>query len=183
MLIVVFLGAGGFLGTLVLDGNVHEVEPGRLYRSGQLDSGQFVNVIRADGIRSILNLRGPSPGVRWYDAERRVSRGLGVAHYDYGISAEQSVTGAQIADILALIRAAPKPLLIHCKSGADRTGLVSALYEAVIEGKPAWQARDQLSLRYGHFPWLGSRTIAMDQSYWTYVRARSNSAASTVSHQ
>lgn len=171
--LVPVLALGSYLGVLQLNGNIHTVQAGQVYRSAQLDSSQFVRVIGEDGIKSILNLRGaPQHGAGWYDTEVRVASRLGVAHYDYGISAERPVTPEQIAAILGLLRTAPKPILIHCQGGADRSGLVAALYEAVIAGESPDQAARQLSLRYGHFPWLGSKTIAMDQSYWTYVNRK-----------
>ena len=46
-----------------------------------------------------------------------------------------------------LLREAPKPVLVHCEGGADRTGLAAALYLAAA-GHPA-QADGQLSVRYG----------------------------------
>lgn len=167
--LVVVLSLGAYLGALQITGNIHAVQPGQVYRSGQLDSSQFVRVIREDGIKSILNLRGAHPTSDWYETELAVAGHLGVTHYDYGISAERAVTPGQIADILRILRTAPKPILVHCQGGADRSGLVSALYEAEIEGMSPAQAAGQLSLRYGHFPYLGSKTVAMDRSFWAYV--------------
>jgi protein tyrosine/serine phosphatase len=43
-----------------------------------------------------------------------------------------------------------RPALLHCKSGADRSGFAAALYLMLAEGRPVTQARRQLSLRYGH---------------------------------
>jgi protein tyrosine/serine phosphatase len=42
------------------------------------------------------------------------------------------------------------PFLLHCKSGADRAGLVSALYLLHIKGAPIDEARAQLHWRYMH---------------------------------
>ena len=76
---------------------------------------------------------------------------------------------ARSPQILAIVHDAPKPLLIHCKSGADRAGLVSALYQYALAGAPAAEADRQLSLAYGHFPYLTSRSGAMDDSFWAFV--------------
>ncbi|HUX34731.1 MAG TPA: tyrosine-protein phosphatase [Gemmatimonadaceae bacterium] len=171
--LVPVLALGSYLGALQLNGNIHAVQAGQLYRSAQLDSSQFVRVIGEDGIKSILNLRGaPQHAARWYDTEVRVASRLGVAHYDYGISAERPVTPEQIAAILEILRTAPRPILVHCQGGADRSGLVSALYDAAIAGERPDRAARQLSLRYGHFPYLGSKTIAMDRSFWAYVNRK-----------
>lgn len=169
VVLVPVLALGSYLGVLQLNGNIHAVQAGQFYRSAQLDSSQFVRVIGDDGIKSILNLRGAHPTAGWYDTEVRVANRLGVAHYDYGISAERPVTPEQIAAILAILRTAPRPILVHCQGGADRSGLVAALYEAVIAGASPDRAARQLSLRYGHFPYLGSKTSAMDRSFWAYM--------------
>ncbi len=167
--LVLVLAAGGYLGALQLDGNVHTVEPGQLYRSAQLGRAGFERVVRAYGIRTIVNLRGAHPGAAWYDGEIAAARSLGVAHYDFALSAEKRVGEKQIDDILRLLRTAKKPILVHCQGGADRSGLVSALYEKAIAGKTGAVADRQLSLRYGHFPYLTSKTGAMDQSFWAFV--------------
>ncbi len=168
-LLVLLVGVGGWVGYLQLSGNVHAVVAGQFYRSAQLDSAELVHVIRKEGIKSILNLRGPSPKASWYRHEISVSKELGVTHYDFGISDRHFVPRPRIDSILAIIRSAPKPMIVHCKAGADRAGLVSALYERVIHGERKKVADRQLSFRYGHFPWLGSKTVAMDRSYWAYV--------------
>ncbi len=40
--------------------NFREVDPGRFYRSGQLDGDQLREVVATFGIRTIVNLRGES---------------------------------------------------------------------------------------------------------------------------
>lgn len=160
---------GSYWGLIQYQGNFHAVADGVVYRSAQLDKGELNSVVRDHGIRAILNLRGAHPGEAWYDDEVAVSQDLGVAHYDYGLSAHRFVTDEQIAQLLGVIRQAPKPLLVHCKSGADRAGLVSALYRFAEEGVSADEADRQLSLVYGHFPYVTSRSRAMDDSFWAFV--------------
>lgn len=172
-------GSGGaYWGIVQYHGNFHAVREGEFYRSAQLTTNELQNVIRDHRIRSILNLRGAHPGQPWYDDEVAVSRALGVAHYDYGLSAYRIVTAQQMDQLLDIIRNAPKPLLVHCKSGADRAGLVSALYRFADERASAEQADRQLSLIYGHFPYLASRSKAMDDSFWAFVDTQVSAARS-----
>jgi undecaprenyl-diphosphatase len=71
---------------------------------------------------------------------------------------------------LAAVRQAPKPILIHCNGGADRTALISAIYLYEIEGRTAAESSRALNPFYGHIPYLHWRySIAMDRSYWRYV--------------
>lgn len=168
------LAAGGlaaYCGIIIYEGNFHAVDEHVLYRSAQLSPTELRSFARQYGLKSVLNLRGAHPGQAWYDREMATGRELGVAHFDYAISAKRVVTGEQIAAILDIVRHAPKPLLIHCRSGADRAGLVAALYRYAVDGADPAEADRQLSLYYGHFPYLTSRSGAMDSSFWAYVAA------------
>jgi uncharacterized protein (TIGR01244 family) len=164
--------AGAAFTIIEYDGNLHVVTPGVFYRSAQLTAPDFHRVIAADGIKTILNLRGDNTGTPWYDDEIAAARRDGVKHIDFAMSANQSLTEAQMRTVIQLIDNAPKPILVHCKSGSDRTGLVSALYR-LSRGELASEAKKELALRYGHFPYLGSRTIAMDKSLDTYIQTDS----------
>jgi protein tyrosine/serine phosphatase len=161
-------GAAGSCAYVESDGNVYAVDPGHLYRSRQLSGPELERAIRTFGIRSILNLRGPYPGRDWYDDEITISSARNLIHYDYSLSAFRRVSPEQLEDILRIIRDAPKPILIHCTVGADRTGLVSAVY-LYSHGASEEEAGAALSLRYGHFPYLGNKTRAMDDSFHAYV--------------
>ena len=72
------------------------------------------------------------------------------------MSAQSELAQPEVERLLQVMRDAPKPLLIHCQGGADRTGLAAALYVAGIEGRDEEAAEAQLSLTYGHIgiPWL-----------------------------
>lgn len=178
--VAVGLGAGAvaiYCGAVIYDGNFQAVEPHVLYRSAELGKDELETFARQYGLKSVLNLRGAHPGAYWYDEEMAASHDLGLAHYDYGISAKRFVTSRQIAEILDIVRHAPKPLLIHCQSGADRAGLVAALFRYAVSGASAADADRQLSIVYGHFPYLTSRSGAMDDSFWAYVAARREAAA------
>ena len=163
----------GYVGYRVDTGNFQIVVPGKVYRSGQLTEGQWVSYLQKYAIKSLLNLRGEQRGSGWYQGEVRMAAQLGVTHYDVKLSAIREVESGTLSTILAIMRQAPKPLLIHCQSGADRSGLIAAVYLFAIEGQRAEAAAQQLSLFYGHFPYLWSRTGAMDRSFWRYVGRQS----------
>jgi protein tyrosine/serine phosphatase len=151
-------------------GNFAVVSTDAVYRSRQLDAHELADIIRHYRIRSILNLRGKNHGADWYREEVWAAGILNVRLYDYGISANRDLDESEIADLIAILHDAPKPLLIHCKSGADRTSLVAALYLYEVEGISSSTASHQLSLLYGHLPaLLGTSTQAMDRTFWRHV--------------
>lgn len=164
-----FAALGGWYLWTQHDRNFHPVIPGVLYRSAQMNADQIRHAVEVSKARAMLNLRGVRVGQDWYEEELAVTKALGIAHFDYGISANAPVTLAQMKDIVALIEQAPKPLLIHCEAGADRTGLAVALY-LLTHGDSEAQARDALGLRFGHFPYLmWASTHSMDDSLDLFV--------------
>ena len=170
VLLLLVLAFGGFVLHLIAHHNFHIVSAGRIYRSAQMNADGLSQVIQEQSIKSILNLRGGNSNQDWYQAETSTAQRLGVQHYDFALSAGHEVNDEEIGRILDTINRAPKPMLIHCKSGADRTGLIGALYLYSLEGKSAESADRELTIFYGHVPYLFWRdTVAMDRSFWRYV--------------
>ena len=59
------------------------------------------------------------------------------------------------------------PALMHCKSGADRAGLMSVLYKLLREKVPYEEAIEQLSLKYLHVK--HGKTGMLDAFFQTYA--------------
>ncbi|WP_422646706.1 dual specificity protein phosphatase family protein [Agrobacterium tumefaciens] len=153
-------------------GNFHEVVPGQLYRSSQPQTSQLDSYVKRYGIRTVINLRGANPAQGWYRDETSESTRLGVTHIDFRMSANEQLSMERVDELVSIMRDAPKPILIHCKAGADRSGLASALYLARVMGAGEEVAESQLSLRFGHIslPHL-SKAYAMDET-WETVEQR-----------
>lgn len=154
-----------FAGFEIVTGNVREIEPGVFFRSGQLSGAAIEQMIQHRNIMTILNLRGSHPQDRWFAAESSVAQGYGVKYISIPLSPNEEPSVDEMNRIAAILQKANGPILVHCNSGANRTGLVSAIYELAVQGKSPTDASGQLSILYGHFPWLGSRTAAMDRAF------------------
>ena len=102
-----------------------------------------------DGVRTIVNLRG-SRDCGSYRLEREACAAQGLILVDFPIGSRQAPEIATIRNAAALFEGATYPMLMHCKSGADRAGLMSVLYLHLHERVPIEQALSQLSLRFGH---------------------------------
>jgi len=133
-------------------GNFHQITEGQAYRSAQLDGDELKYCINKYGIKSILNLRGKDPEEKWYAEEKKISSEYGVRHYDLALSAYREPTGEETRILTELIKSAPRPVLIHCQAGADRTGLASAMWKVIVDNDSKAEAAGQLSVLYGHMP-------------------------------
>jgi protein tyrosine/serine phosphatase len=158
------LVGGGYLSELHFAGNFHTVVAGQVYRSAQMTPKQIDASINTYGIKTIINLRGPNVGRPWYDAEVHEAKLLGVAHIDFGMSAGRELTKVEADRLIALMKTAQKPVLIHCSAGSDRSGLASALYLAAIERAGDKVAEAQLSFRFGHISLPFVAAYAMDRT-------------------
>lgn len=156
--------------TFVVRDNLRVASPD-LYRSGQLLSSRWQGSFDEAKFRTVINLRGAKPDSGWYRNEMKFAADRGLAHYDFPLLAHQAPSIDEMKQVVQIMREAPKPILIHCKNGSDRSGLVAALYRYAIEGVPADVAGQQLSFWYGHFPWLLSESGAMDTAFKRYVAA------------
>jgi len=168
--ILVFLGTllGGYALYTTATGNFHEVAAGRVFRSAQLSEADLTAKIQRHGIRSILNLRGKNAGRDWYDDEIEVCKKNGVVHYDLPLSAGKDVSLERMEALVTILKKAPKPLLIHCESGADRAGFGAALYHLAVEGESASEADRELTIWYGHLPLIRREVQAMGRSLFRY---------------
>lgn len=143
--------------------NFHQITKGEAYRSAQMDRDKLKFCLRNYRIRSILNLRGKDSRENWYIDEVKTSEECNVIHYDVSLSAYDEPTKEDTQILMSIIKAAPRPILIHCQAGADRTGLVAAMWKVIVDKESKGEASKQLSILYGHLP-LGPAS-AMDQFF------------------
>lgn len=150
---VVLLPLALKVGDVVIGENFHTVVAGELYRSAQLSGPHLQRHIRSEGIRTVINLRGPNAGRDWYDEEVAACEQMGVRHIDVRISARELPPPPEAAALMSALHNATKPILVHCNGGADRSGLACAAYLIAEHGADSLAAASsQLSLWYGHLP-------------------------------
>lgn len=131
----------------MLYNNRHRIS-GEAWRSAQ-PSPHHIRRAARQGVKTVLNLRGDqSFGTSWL--EDRACRENGLTLINHRLRSRAAPSREELLEIKKLLEGLTYPVLIHCKSGADRAGLMSVLYRHVREVVPIEDARRQLSLKFGH---------------------------------
>ena len=145
--------------------NSHEVAPGKLWRTYQ-PSPADLKKWKARGIRTVVNLRGPKPSGFLY-LEQEACEALGMRLETLRAYSREAPPKNFLHEARALFQRIEYPALIHCKSGADRAGLMATLYLFFEQGMPLDDAMEQLSFRYGHV--RQGKTGVIDAALENYV--------------
>lgn len=113
------------------------VEPGQLYRSGQISKWVQEDQWTACGIRAVIDLTGNDPEDEDQQFEVTLAKKLGVEHQRFPLRGDGTGDIARYADAVEAIvkyEKAGVPVLVHCSAGAQRTGGVVASYRMLIQG-------------------------------------------------
>jgi len=140
-------------GRMFLGYNFRTVIDGKCYRSAQPTERFLEEVQRTHGIRSILNLRDENLDQAWYHEEKQAAERLGIKLVNAGLSSSEQPQDFEFRRFVDGMDACEQPVLIHCASGNDRSGLASAVYLMLYTKSSVADARNHLSLRYGHISW------------------------------
>jgi protein tyrosine/serine phosphatase len=122
---------------------------GNLYRGAQPSLDGF-NTLRAMGVGMVVNFREESGETA---TEKREVESLGIKYVGIPWSAMHKPPTAQVLEFLDLVRANPNTrIFVHCRRGADRTGLMIAAYRISVEHEPVGEAVAEMH-RF-HYDWL-----------------------------
>jgi len=122
---------------------------GEVYRSAQLNTFELAYYTKKYHIQSIINLRGYYPHNKWYQQEATYTSRHGLTYYNLQLSAHKLPSKTKLQNLVYILQTAPKPILVHCKYGADRSGLASAISIILSDNKSLDDMQDQISWQYG----------------------------------
>lgn len=145
--------------------NDHEVVPGKLWRSYQ-PSPRDISRWADRGIKTVINLRGGKPSGFLFLEEEACAK-YGLTFETFRVFSREAPSSEILHGARALFDRIAYPALIHCKSGADRAGLMATLFLFLHEGVPLDRALDQLSFRYGHI--RQGKTGVIDYAFDQYL--------------
>lgn len=145
--------------------NRHKVS-NKVWRSAQPAPSDIALFARR-GVRTVVNLRGDRD-CGSYRLERAACQRHGIELVNFKSARSRGAPDrAFFHAAKGLFERIEYPMAMHCKSGADRVGLMSVLYLIFHEGRPVEEARRQLSAWYGHF--RHAQTGILDAVFESYL--------------
>lgn len=153
--------------------NFHWIEPGKAARSSQAYAGFLRPFLKARGVRALVNLRGPNPRWRWWRNEKKNTARIGAEHRDVMLSSKRLPTRKMLLALLDAFDELPRPFLLKCSGGQDRTSFAAALYIIHTKG---WGAFDAAQEQFARWPYLH---MPKQQQRWlkqfpVYAREQAN---------
>lgn len=158
-----YLGDHGFL--RVWFSNLHQISP-EMWRANQPSPKQVLAHAKERGIKTIINLRGPTTK-GFYLLEKEACAQAGIELVDYQMFSREAPTVEKVLGARDLFERIQYPALMHCKSGADRAGIMAVLYKLLHEKVPFEEAVEQLSGRYLHI--RHGKTGVLDAFFEAYA--------------
>jgi protein tyrosine/serine phosphatase len=147
--------------------NFHKVND-RLYRGAQ-PRLNGLEILSKLGIKTIINLRDDDERALIEEGKARTA---GFHYFNVPVAKFGRPDDAEIEKVLAIIDAPEKqPVFVHCKYGADRTGVVVGAYRILRDGWTSERAKAEAK-RFGMKIWQ----IAMKDYLHDLYRDRNGAA-------
>lgn len=143
-------GVIGYTSTFRISQNLYEVDRDKLYRSAQLTKSELEEAVRQYGIKTVISVRGYPQPVFNDEPEAETLERENVALYKFDLTTDYFPSKENLVGIVQLLKSAQRPILVHCRTGADRTGMISAIYQIEEMHKSKEEALNQLTFKYWH---------------------------------
>lgn len=118
------------------------------------------------GIKTVVNLRGGFDA-SFHALEKEACEKHGLTMVDFTITSRETPSRERVLGAKRLFETIEYPALMHCKSGADRAGIMSVFYMHFRKGKTIREAMEQLHLRYLHV--RHGKTGVLDYTFERYL--------------
>lgn len=128
--------------------NFYEVDKG-VYRSAQMNPYTLKKYIKKYNLKTIITFRQDIDKSPLSILEKEICDEMGVEFIRIGLTSRRLPSKTTLLELKNTLQTAKKPFLMHCKAGADRTSLASALY-LYWQGMSYEEIKKQFSIKFLH---------------------------------
>ena len=140
-----------WLRDFALHRNLHAVVPGELYRAAEMSHERLERTIHDKRIATVIDLRNGPPDADVHGlTEADVVVAAGATYVHVPLLTSHLPSKSRLLQLVDVIENARRPVLVHCSSGALRTGVVATIWLISQDGMQPDEARQQLDIRYGY---------------------------------
>ena len=126
--------------------NFHKVDQG-LYRGGQPQKGGL-ETLKKLGIKTVIDLRNDRA-----ETERSEAQANGMQYFNFPMERFGRPNDETVEKVLDIIsKDEHQPVFVHCAKGADRTGIIIAIYRIRHDGWTSEKAKAEAK-SFGMAPW------------------------------
>lgn len=162
--------AGGYVTYVhAIERNFNVVVPGRVYRSAWPTAAKLRQWSGRFGIRSVINLAA-GPGDGRYAAVEAAAAELGLTVHYVRFRPTKRPLRQTLLRFIDVLATAERPVLLHCRRGADRAGLAGVIAAMAVGGQSFAEASKQLSPRYLHFDYRSGSLHGILYDYEAHCR-------------
>jgi|AGTN01.3.fsa_nt_gi Protein tyrosine/serine phosphatase len=113
---------------------------------GAVPSDKGLEALRDAGVKTIVNLQLKGDGAT--NEQLKVKKlGMNYVHFPLGFSTPDTATIGRILRVMT--DKEKQPVFVHCRQGADRTGMIVAIYRILVDN---WEFKDAYAeMRKHHF--------------------------------
>lgn len=129
--------------------NFHRVSD-ECYRSAQPTMEQLERYSKKYGIKTIVNLKGENPSGAYFQFEKEKCEDLGLNLVNVSVYSRAIPTKDRIASAKRVFESVEYPIWMHCKAGADRTGIYATLYQYFRKHIPVGETNQLKLFPFGH---------------------------------
>jgi hypothetical protein len=137
----------------------------QVYRSAQLSASRLDEVVQTYGIRTIIALLGSENGALWYENEKTVAERHQVQMLNIDFGSHDLPSYNRLNQLVDALLSAPRPILLHCYRGSDRSGMASAIALILNDASSLETIEKQFSWRFGVIPFSNSIGILFFDQY------------------
>jgi hypothetical protein len=162
--------AGALWWHISLNPRFHPVIDKQVYRSAQLSPSRLDDIIRTYGIRTVIALIGAEKGETWYENEMAVADRHQVQLINLAFGSHELPQYNRLNQLVDVLQSIPRPILLHCYRGADRSGMASAIALILYNDPPLDILEKQFSWRFGVIPYSDSIGVLFFEKYVEWLQ-------------